>query len=84
MSWRHKVKFFSKASDGSFAECIFKNMDYALYGWLSLLEDEKFTYEIISEEEFKSQKLTRIDAYNLVMKGGRSVCGNIFEYKIEK
>lgn len=56
------ITYYAKASDGSYAECRFKNMDYATLGWISICEstwEDGIKYKMITKNEFDKATLKK-------------------------
>ena len=47
------ITFYASANDGSVAKCEFIDMDHALYGWLTLIASEEFTFRMITKKQFE-------------------------------
>lgn len=84
MNWPNQVTFFAKSSDGEYSKSTFKNVDHALHGWLTLIQNEDHTFQIITPNEFKmkSAKLKlRHRACPLLLKDSHEYVGYFTVYK---
>lgn len=51
------ITFYSAEKCGDVCKCEFINMTFAIYGWLSLVSDDRFEYRLITKREYDKIKV---------------------------